>query len=181
MNSKFLFFEKTKFDQLSARRVGKDSLLLCSSMSGLVLFIVRFNPAILDRVGKVSDKTKKQRMLFFVPSLLLLLGIPLRSNLLLKKQNKGELNFLSAFLNAYAVNLVVNLFDLLIMDYLLLIHLQPTFIKPAITNLDPIYLRYSFHFKAFMKGLILTMLTSLILAALSSGGKKDTKNHETPG
>ena len=171
-----LSISKSNLEHLSARRIGMDSLLLSGTMSGLIIFIARFNPEILDRVGEVSDKTKKQRLLFFVPSLLLLLGIPLRSNLLLKKQNKGELTFFSAFFNAYSISVITNLFDLLVLDYLVLIHWQPAFLKLPIARLNPIYMKHSFHFKAFLRGLILMIIPNLVLAAVSKGSKKASRS-----
>lgn len=168
---KFFSISKPELKQLSARRAGVDGLLLSGAMGALILIVARINPDILSR-GEVDAKTKKQRAFFFIPSLSILFGIPLLSNIRLRKQNKGELSFYNAFLNAYIIGGIANLFDLLIMDYLLLLIWKPGFIKSLANEADPMYKSYSFHFKAFLRGMIITLVPSLIAAALGKGNKK---------
>lgn len=162
---------KPDLKQLSACRAGADGLLLCGAMGALILIVARINPDILSR-GEVDARTKKQRAFFFIPSLLFLFGIPLLSNTMLKRQNKGELSFFNAFLSAYTIGGIANLFDLLVMDYLLLLIWKPGFIKSLANEADPMYKSYSFHFKAFLRGMIITLVPSLIAAAFGKGNKK---------
>src|SRR3712207_7930990 len=62
--------------------------------------------------------------LFRSPTFVAVLGILISSNLKLKRQNHGELSFISAFLNTYSVFMVFNLFDLLVIDYLIMIRMR---------------------------------------------------------
>jgi hypothetical protein len=165
------FIAKPDTKQLSTKRVLKDSLLLSVLMTGLILIVARVNPDILSR-GEVDEKTKKQRTIFFIPSLTFLFGIPLLSNILLRKQNKGELSFANAFLNAYSIGGFVNLFDLLILDYLLVLIWKPGFIKSLAKEADPMYSSYSFHFKAFLRGMVIILVPSLLAAILGRGRRK---------
>ncbi len=163
---------KPVLKQLSGRRAGVDGLLLSGTMGGLIMLVAQINPDILSR-GEVDARTKKQRAFFFIPSLSFLFGIPLLSNIRLRRQNKGELSFYNAFLNAYIVGGIGNLFDLLVLDYLLLLIWKPGFIKSLASEADPIYYSYSFHFKAFLRGMIITLVPSLVAASL--GEEKDAK------
>jgi|ThiBiot_500_plan_1041544.scaffolds.fasta_scaffold16312_2 hypothetical protein len=52
--------------QLSAKRVVTDSLLLSGLMTGLILLVVRVNPAMLSR-GEVDAKTKNNGPISLFP------------------------------------------------------------------------------------------------------------------
>ncbi len=63
-------------------------------------------------------RAKRQGTLLIIPFMAIFFGLLVYSNLRLRKQNGGNLSFLAAFLNAYAVFMTFNLFDLVVLDYL---------------------------------------------------------------
>lgn len=62
--------------------------------------------------------------------------------------------------------MVFNLFDLLVLDWLIMVRIQPKFIILPGTEGMKIYNDYSFHFRGFLKGTVLTFLTSLVIAGI---------------
>ena len=168
------FIPKSDSLHLSPNRIVKDGLLLSGLMTGLILIVARVNPDILSR-GEVDEKTKKQRALFFISSLSCLFGIHLLSSILLRKQNNGKLSFANAFLNAYSIGVLVNLFDLLVLDYLLVLIWKPGFIKSLAKEADPMYSSYLFHFKAFLRGMVITLVPSLVAAVFGRNYKRQVQ------
>jgi hypothetical protein len=56
------------------------------------------------------------------------------------------------------------LFDLLVLDWLIMVRIRPKFIiLPGTEDMD-IYNDYGFHFRGFLKGTVLTLLASLVIA-----------------
>ncbi|MGA7729984.1 MAG: hypothetical protein WCD37_01795, partial [Chloroflexia bacterium] len=68
---------------------------------------------------------------------------------------------------AYAVWLVFNLFDLLVLDYLILIGLNPRFAVLAGTEGMPSYRDIRHPFLGFLKGLVVGLIPSLLIALLT--------------
>ncbi len=120
------------------------------------------------KAGPMNQRAKRQRPFVAIPLVLLVLGMPIYSNLKLKRQNKGRLSFLAAFFNAYAVSTFFNLFDLLVLDYLFVITLQPDFVVLPGTEGMASYHDYFFPFVGFLKGLGYGLVSSLLIAFLTS-------------
>ena len=104
-------------------------------------------------VGPMSATAKKQRLIVAVPFLVSMLGLPSYSNLKLKHENHGRLSFKNGFINAYAVYVLFGLFDLLVIDYLVLMRIRPRFaVLPGTDDLD--YANdFVYHINGFLKGL----------------------------
>ncbi len=86
----------------------------------------------------------------------------------IEKQHQGNLSFLAAFLNAYAIFTFFNLFDLLVLDYLVMIGLQPDFVVLPGTEGMASYHDYFFPFIGFLKGLGIGLIPSLLIAFFTS-------------
>src|SRR6266704_6251587 len=123
--------------QLSTKRIVTDGSILSMLVGLLVVGSMYYNaeifhddypPDIQEKAGPMSQRAKRQRRIVALTLFLLLFGVPTYSNLKLKRWNQGKLTFLAAWLNAYAVSAVFNLFDLLVIDYLIVIGLQPEFV-----------------------------------------------------
>jgi hypothetical protein len=79
----------------------------------------------------------------------------------------GQAAFLPLFLNTYLVFEIVNLFDLLVIDYLVLLVLKPpSLFIPGTLALGQDH-GFGFHFKGFLKGSVLGVVISAVIALIS--------------
>ncbi len=64
--------------------------------------------------------------------------------------------------------MIFNLVDLVILDWLIFVTLQPKFtVLPGTEGLAG-YKDYAFHFKAFLRGTVLCFLASLVIAGIAT-------------
>jgi hypothetical protein len=162
--------------QVSVEHAATDGALLSGVLGALALGSLYYNaeiwhqdypPDVREKAGPMSAAAKRQRAVVAVPLILTALGVPVYSNLKLKRRNRGELSFLSAFVNAYAVGQMWNLFDLLVLDYLLF-KLRPDFAVLPGTEGMAAYDDFSFSVRGFLKGLWLGSIPSMATAWLTS-------------
>lgn len=164
-------------DQLSLKRILTDGSVLSAVQGSIIVASLYYNPEIWyddypdeikAKFGPMSAAAKKQRLIVAIPFLVSMLGLPSYSNLKLKRENHGRLSFKNGFINAYAVYTLFGLFDLLVIDYLLLIRLRPRFaVLPGTDDLH--YANdFRYHLNGFLKGLGFGMIPSLIIAYLTS-------------
>ena len=73
--------------------------------------------------------------------------------------NEGELTFSAVFLSTAIILLTNNLIDLLILDWLIFVTIQPRFVVLPGTAGLPGYRDYGFHFRQFLKGVVKPILT----------------------
>lgn len=156
----------------------KDGNLLSLSLVALITVTVFINPEIWvhdyppdiqEKFGPKSDKARRQTKLAAIPFFLLLIGLLVRSNLTLKRQNGGSLPFRYAFLNTYGLIAYFWLFDLVILDWLVFVTLKPGIVVLPGTEGAAGYDDYAFHLKTVLPALPLAILPSLIIAALTYG------------
>ena len=162
--------------ELSAKRVLVDGGVMSALLGAIVMASLAYDaemwhqdypPDIQERAGPMSERAKRERLVVAVPLFAILFGAPLRSNLKLKRERGGELSFAAAAANAYAVWLVFNLFDLLVLDYLILIGLNPRFAVLAGTEGMPSYRDIRHLFLGFLKGMVVGLIPSLLIALLT--------------
>jgi hypothetical protein len=163
--------------QVSAKRIIVDGSILSGLMGTVVIasmfyhaeiFHDDYPPDIQEKAGPMSQRAKRQRRIVALTLFLLLFGVPSYSNLKLKRRNQGKLTFLAAWLNAYAVSAVFNLFDLLVIDYLIVIGLQPESVVLPGTEGMASYHDFFFPFVGFLKGLGFGLVPSLLIAFFTS-------------
>jgi hypothetical protein len=145
-------------------------------MSILILGSLYFNPEIwlddapLDirqRVGPISERAKRQRRLLGIPTFVFVIGLLIHSIVRLSQANAGILTFEAVFLSTFLIVQVFNVVDLLIIDWLIVATIRPTFIMVPGTEDLKGYSDYGFHFQAFLKGLVGSLIASLVIAALA--------------
>lgn len=163
--------------ELSARRVLVDGGLMSALLGAIVMSSLAYDaemwhqdypPDVQERAGPMSERAKRERLVVAVPLFAVLFGAPVLSNLKLKRERGGTLSFAAAAANAYAVWLAFNLFDLLVLDYLILIELKPRFAVLAGTEGMPSYSDLRFPFLGFLKGLVIGLVPSLLIALLTT-------------
>lgn len=163
-------------DLLSVKHILTDGSIMSLLLGSVVLGIVYYNaeimhddypPHIQAKALPMSDIAKKQRTIVTIPFITLLLGFPAYSNLRLKRRNHGHLSLRHAFVNAYSVFAFSNLFDLLILDYLVMLRMRPGFAILPGTQASDYTNDYFFHFVGFLKGMGYGLIPSLIIAFLT--------------
>ena len=97
-------------------------------------------------------------------------GVVLYSNAKLRQQNGGKLSFLAAFANSALLLFFFAVWDLLILDWLIFVTIQPDFIVIPGTEGLAGYKDYWFHFQVSFLGLtqwVSILIGGLMLAGLS--------------
>ncbi len=160
---------------LSLPRILWDGLILSAIATVSITLIFRLNPRLWlqdypkDVQASQPPKTEQEKrlsLLVGIPFLLLLLGVPLVSTLALEQRSAGPVPFWALFAQAFGVLLVFNLFDWLILDWLLFCTITPSFmVYPGTAGMAG-YKDYRFHFIGFLKGCVFSLVGGLVIAAI---------------
>ncbi len=132
------------------------------------LWLQDYPPEIKALVEPITPTEKRQQRMVSVLFLAVPIAVLFFSIMRLHAENNGNPSFLTLFLNIYGVLMIFNLFDLLILDYLLLTIIKPRFaIIPGSEGVDEQSLHlYRFHFVGFLKGCIILAVVSVVVASL---------------
>jgi len=166
-------------EQLSLKRVLVDGTILSILLTIVIYGSIYVNPAI--RVGDyppdiqaaVGDSIDAPPIQMIVAGLLFFgatVGMVLYSNGKLRQKNGGRLSFLAAFANSALLLFYFAVWDLLILDWLIFVTIQPNFIVIPGTEGLAGYKDYWFHFEVSFLGLtqwVSVIGGGLVLASLS--------------
>ncbi len=100
---------------------------------------------------------------------MLLVGFPFFFILAFKQANSSNCSFLILFVNAFGVIGVIwifNLFDLLVLDWLIGCTFTPKFAIILGTEGAAGYKDYAFHFRGFLIGTVLSVIVGMIIAGI---------------
>ena len=162
--------------QISLKRVLVDGTILNVLISVIVYGSIYVNPLfwvsdyppdIREAVGPV-DVPIGQKLVVGVLLLCIVVGVPLYSNAKLRRQNHGKLSFQTAFANSALIAFFFAVWDLLILDWLIFVTIQPDFIVIPGTEGLAGYKDYWFHFEVSFLGW--TQWISILVAGLVLGG-----------
>jgi hypothetical protein len=162
--------------QFSLKRVLVDGTILNVLISIIVYGSIYVNPLfwvsdyppdIQEAVGSV-DVPIGQKLVVGVLFLCIVVGVPLYSNARLRRQNNGKLSFPAAFANSALIAFYFAVWDLLILDWLIFVTIQPDFIVIPGTEGLAGYKDYWFHFEVSFLGW--TQWISILVAGLVLGG-----------
>ena len=146
--------------------------ILVSIVIGGTLWI---NPRIMlqdypkDIQALAPPKTPKEKQLsnlIGIPFLMLLVGFPFFSTLVLKQANTDNISFLLLLVNAFGVFWISNLWDLLVLDWLIGCTFTPKFAIIPGTEGAAGYKDYAFHFRGFLIGTAQSVIIGLIVAGI---------------
>ena len=150
--------------------------VIFSAIASLYLFMILYiNPRLFlqdypEEIQRaVSSKSREERrlsILFGTPFLIVLFVGPLISTLSLNHQSGGELSYLAASFHAFSVVFIFNLVDWLILDWLVFCTITPNFLIIPDTEGMAGYKDYSFHFRAFRIGTVLSIIEGFIIGAV---------------
>lgn len=121
---------------------------------------------IQDIVPSKTEKEKKETETFFVPIRAVLLAYPFIVTFVLAILNKWD--FEKDFVFAWALMQFLNLFDLLIIDWLIFCLINPAIVVLTGTKDHKAYKDYFFHFVEFIKGFFILSLVALAMAGTIS-------------
>ncbi len=135
-----------------------------------LMWIGDYPPDIQAAVGDIADVPLVQTIVVGLLFFGVIVGVTLYSNVRLRQQNRGKLSFLAAFANSALILFFFAVWDLLILDWLIFVTIQPAFIVIPGTEGLAGYKDYWFHFQVSFLGLtqwVSVIGGGLILAGLS--------------
>lgn len=142
-------------------------LIIGSVWINAEMWLNDYPPDIKAKFGPMSQRTKRQRNWLTLLVFPIMLGGPLVAVWQLSERI-GEVGFAAAFLCAFIVLFLFNLVDLLLLDWLFFIVIQPRFaILPGTEGMAG-YQDYAFHFRGFLIGMIFCLVGGLILGAVGA-------------
>ncbi|MCA0453834.1 MAG: hypothetical protein LCI00_07670 [Chloroflexi bacterium] len=148
--------------------VGLSVIILGGMTINPRLMVQDYPPEIKAQLPPMTASEKKQQAVMGLLFWAFALGVMGYSNVQLVARS-GENAFIPLFINTYLVFEIANLFDLLVLDYLIVMVLKPTFLfVPGVENLAQ-YNTFAFHFKGFLKGLMMYgVVIGLVVALVST-------------
>ena len=123
---------------------------------------------IQQAMGPLSKRDQRIRGLVGIPTLMVVVGILVYSIIQLATLAQGVVSFGTIALSIFLIIQVFNLVDLIIIDWLILVLIRPSFLTVPGTEQFHGPQAYLFHFYAFLKGSIGALIASLVIAAISS-------------
>jgi len=150
-------------------------VILSGVLFTLILGLVRINPEIMlkdyppdiqAKYGPMSERSKRQRIPVAILVIVVLFGIVTLSFQDLGTDPQGDLSFFTTFVHLFVMFSVFNLLDWLVLDWLIVVTIRPSFIILPGTEGLAGYEDYRFHFRGFLIGTVITLVTSILVAAV---------------
>ena len=146
------------------------SLLLVALMLGSLavapdIWVNDYPPDIREKYGPKSARAKRFTPYFSLLFFAIMIGVLAFSLVRLRIVTEDPLNLFSAFLTAFIVLFTFNLVDLLIIDWLIFVTVQPSVIILPGTEGMAGYKDYRFHFVGFLKGILFSAGFALVISA----------------
>jgi hypothetical protein len=159
-----------------------DGLVLSAALSAVIVLSLFYNPRIWindapPRVRQLAPPLtpdeRRARSFVGVLFLLTLAAVPTWSAAKLLSRHGAALSLGKAFSHFAGVLLVFNLFDLLIIDWLVLLVLRPRAFRLSVPGLsyEETVGGYAYHFRGFILGLGFVAIGGLIAALATSAVK----------
>ncbi len=149
-------------------------LTVLLSVTFLSLFFVSpaswvgdYPPDIKARFGPMDARARKWKGIFAIPTFAIMVGVTGWSILRLGEIAGPALTFWHVALSVFIIWTVFNVVDLLILDWLVFVTLQPKGIVLPGTEGMAGYKDYGFHLRGSLKGQVGIAIVSLIFAALA--------------
>ena len=130
------------------------------------LMLQDYPPDIQEIVPPKTDAEKRQSIWLGIPFLLVLVVFPIYATFAFQSRAGGEAGFLSLWLYAFWIPFAFNLWDWLVLDWLVFCTITPKgFVIPGSEG-HPAYKDYSFHFRGFLIGTAFSAVMGLIAAGI---------------
>ncbi len=118
--------------------------------------------------AKVSPQTPQEKRLAWligIPWFIFTFGFPVYSTFALKANLGGEIPYWAAFLHVLFLVLLATFGDLVILDWLIISKITPTFVIIPGTDVTD-YKDFSHHFKAHARAMIPLLLVSVVISLI---------------
>jgi hypothetical protein len=148
-------------------------VILSGVMFTSILGLVRINPEIMlkdyppdiqAKYGPMSERSKRQRLPVAIFFIAVLLGIVVWSFMGVRTNTGNDVPFLTALVHLLIMFTVFNLLDWLVLDWLIVVAIRPSFIVLPGTEGMAGYRDYGFHFRGFLIGMLITLVKSIVVA-----------------
>jgi hypothetical protein len=156
-----------------------DGVVLCAALGVVILGSLAYNPRLWLNdapprtralAAPLNGRERRDRNVVGVLFLLALVGATAWSAARLIRLHGATLSFATAFRHYLGVFFLFNLFDLLVIDWLVLLVLRPAFLSrlsaPGLTYEETVG-GYGYHFIAFLKGMAFILALSLLAATVA--------------
>lgn len=163
---------------VSLTRVLIDGTILSLLLSALIFGSLAWNPRlwmqdfpapVRDRMAPLTAPEKRIQRLLMLPFVGLFIVLPLLSTHWLSVENGAALPFATLYLHIFLVLMVFNVFDAVVIDWLVLAQFRPKFaLVPEAAGLEYTLHDSRLHIVNFLKGVVFCAAFSapLALAAL---------------
>lgn len=127
-----------------------------------------YPPEVKKAYGAEKDpKTRGQRRIFSLLFLATLFGVITWSVVSAARASSTLLTFLPIFVLIFIEIFTFNLWDLLIIDWLIFNTIQPKLIFLPGTEGMAAYKDYAFHFRGFLTGIVFSLVSALALSGIA--------------
>jgi hypothetical protein len=158
---------------LALERILLDGFLLSLGASIVIIGSLVVNPRIWlkdapqvvkDKVPPLSADERRQANIAALLAMVLLFGILAYATA--NVMGAGA-SLVGVFVHIYLVFAIFNLVDLVLIDYLLIMVLKPSFILVPGVTMDELQQPFSYHFNGFLKGLVIGGVVSALVTAVA--------------
>lgn len=149
-------------------------VILSAVLFALMLVAGRINPEIMlkdyppdiQAYGPMSERSKRQRLPVGIVFIAIVLGVVIWSFQGVGTNPGGDIPFVTAFIHLFVVFSVFNVLDWLVLDWLIVVTIRPSFvILPGTEGLAG-YEDYAFHFRGFLIGVVISLLVSVLVGGV---------------
>ena len=140
-----------------------------------LLFLVLYNPrlmlqdyppAIKEIVPPKTEGEKRLSTWLGLPFILVLFAFPIYATFVFNSLTAGDVSFLSLWLYAFGIAFAFNLWDWLLLDWLVFCTITPKrFVIPGSEG-HPAYKDYFFHFRGFLIGTVFSAVMGIVGAGI---------------
>jgi hypothetical protein len=130
------------------------------------LMLQDYPPAIQEIVSPKTEAEKRQSIWLGLPFLLMLVIFPIYATFAFQARTGSEVGFLSLWLYSFGIALAFNLWDWLVLDWLIFCTITPRWFVIPGSEGHPAYKDYFFHFRGLLMGTVFSAVMGLIAAGI---------------
>lgn len=128
------------------------------------LMLQDYPKSIQNDTAPKTPKEKRQGVWFGLPFLLILIGYPMGLGLYVANNN---IQYWEVFSTVYVLLLAGNVYDLFILDWLIICFITPKLVVIPGTEGNKGYKDYKFHLIGFLKGIVITLILAIVLSEIA--------------
>jgi len=138
--------------------------LVFVGLKGPRLMLQNYPKLIRDAAPPQTKQEKKMGRFYALPFLAVMILYPLAVGFYYHQH--AELTLLQTISLTWGILLFFNTYDFLILDWLIICAITPRFVVVPGTEENRGYKDYLFHFKGFLRGILITLLMAILISLL---------------